>query len=93
MSGGEWEYASYKIYDIADRVEDKEIAELLKDLGELVHDEEWYESGDYSRADYVETLNNFKKKWFKSSRQKRLAKMTVDELDHFKNRLLEMIGD
>ena len=91
MSGGAWNYASYKVTDLADRVEDREISELLKDLGELIHDEEWYESGDYSRADYLETLDKFKKKWFKSSREERLRKIVIEELDRFKNRLLDTI--
>jgi hypothetical protein len=91
MSGGAWNYASYKVTDLACRVEDEEIAELLKDLGELIHDEEWYESGDYSRADYLETLDKFKKKWFKSSREERLVGIINEELDHFKNRLNELV--
>lgn len=91
MSGGAWDYASYKVTDLADKVEDKEIAELLKDLGELIHDEEWYESGDYSRSDYLETLDKFKKKWFKSSREERLVRIINEELDHFKNRLNELV--
>lgn len=91
MSGGAWDYASYKVEDLSYKVEDREISELLKDLGELIHDEEWYESGDYSRADYLETLDKFKKKWFKSSREERLRNIVVEELDRFKNRLLDTI--
>ena len=91
MSGGAWDYASYKVEDLSYKVEDREISELLKDLGELIHDEEWYESGDYSRSDYLETLDKFKKKWFKSSREERLRKIVIKELDRFKNKLLETI--
>lgn len=91
MSGGAWDYVSYKVTDLARMVEDREISELLEDLGELIHDEEWYESGDYSRTDYLETLDKFKKKWFKSSREERLKKIVIEELDRFKNRLLETI--
>lgn len=91
MSGGAWDYASYKVVDLSYKVEDKEISELLKDLGELVHDEEWYESGDYSRTDYLETLGKFKEKWFGNSREERLRNLIVEELDRFKNKLLDTI--
>ena len=91
MSGGAWDYASYKLDDLARQVEDKEISALMKDLAELVHDEEWYESGDYGRSDYLETLNKFKEKWFKSSREERLKGIINEELEHFKNRLNDLV--
>ena len=90
MSGGAWDYASYKITELSDKVEDREISELLVDLGELIHDEEWYESGDYSRSDYLETLDKFKAKWFKGTREERLKRIINEELDRFKNRLNEL---
>ena len=90
MSGGAWDYVSYRVEELADKVEDAEIKVLIKDLAELIHDEEWYESGDYSRADYLETLKKFKKKWFKSSRETRIKKIIIEELDRFKNRLIEL---
>ena len=90
MSGGAWDYASHKLTDLTDYVEDREIKDLLVDLGQLIHDEEWYESGDYSRSDYLETLESFKAKWFKGSREERLKKIINEELEHFKNRLNDL---
>ena len=91
MSGGAWDYVSYRVEEIADKVEDAEIKALIKDLAELLHDEEWYESGDYGRSDYLETLKKFKKKWFKSSREERLKGIINEELEHFKNRLNDLV--
>ena len=92
MSGGAMNYIYCRFDEYADMVEDKEISALLKDLGELLHDEEWYESADYSREDYLETLNKFKKKWLKKgSREERLREIINGELDRFKNRLNDMI--
>ena len=92
MSGGAMDYICYRFDEYADMVEDKEISELLKDLGELLHDEEWYKSADYGREQYLETLNKFKKKWLKKgSREERLREIVNGELDRFKNRLNDMI--
>ena len=90
MSGGAWNYVSFRVEETADLVEDAEIKALIKDLSKLLHDEEWYESGDYSRSDYLKTLKEFKKKWFKASREERLVGIINDELDHFKNRLNDL---
>lgn len=86
------DYIYCRFDEYADMVEDAEIAELLRDLGELLHDEEWYESDDYSRETYLETLNKFKKKWLKKgSREERLKEIINEELDHFKERLNELV--
>jgi len=86
------DYIYSRFDEYADMVEDKEISALLKDLGELLHDEEWYKSADYGREDYLETLNKFKKKWLKKgSREERLREIINGELDRFKNRLNDMI--
>ena len=36
------DYICYRFDEYADMVEDKEISELLRDLGKVLHDEEWY---------------------------------------------------
>lgn len=84
MSGGSMNYAFHHINDMADYVNDKEIKELMTDLAELMHDLEWWDSGDYSRADYEESLNDFKKKWFGDNRNYRLEKYINESLDDMK---------
>ena len=92
MSGGAMDYICYRFDEYANMVEDKEIAELLRDLGKLLHDEEWYKSADIGKEEYLETLNEFKKKWFKKgSREERLREIINGEIDRFKNRLNELV--
>ena len=92
MSGGSFDYIFCKMSDAADLVEDKEIAELLRDLTTLLHDEEWYESGDYSKDQYLETLYEFKKKWFKTDREIRLKGYIDAEIEIIKNDMYSLIG-
>lgn len=84
MSGGSMNYVYHHIEDAADYVKDPEIKDLMKDLANLLHDLEWWDSGDYSRADYEETLANFKKKWFGENRNYRLEKYINESLDNLK---------
>lgn len=72
MSGGSFDYICFDLAHVADRIEDKEIKELTKDLANLLHDLEWYESGDYGRDTYERALKEFKEKWFKGDRNARL---------------------
>ena len=53
---------------------------------------EWWESGDYSRADYEETLAKFKKKWFKGSRKDRLKAYIDESLADVKSEMYSLIG-
>lgn len=91
MSGGAMDYICYRFDEYADMVEDKEISELLRDLGKVLHDEEWYKSADIGKEEYLETLSAFKRKWFNGSREERLRGIINGEIDRFKNRLNEMI--
>lgn len=72
MSGGSFDYICFDLANVANRIEDKEIKELTRDLANLLHDLEWYESRDYGRDTYDETLKAFKEKWFKGDRNARL---------------------
>lgn len=45
-------------------LEDREISELVWDVLTLLHEYDWYKSGDNGRDDYLEAKRNFKKKWF-----------------------------
>ena len=70
-----------------------DIEDLLTDLAELMHDLEWWDSGDYSEDTYNETLSNFKAKWFWNSRNYRLKHYINTSLDNMKieiGRLLEV---
>ena len=95
MSGGSYDYVFCRLDDAAGYTEDKEIKELLRDLAKLLHDEEWYESGDYGRDSYLKSLKAFKKKWFCDSndRSKRLKGYIDDALEKTKEELYALIGE
>lgn len=66
MSGGSYDYKSYVLEEYyVGKMYDTELDEMLKDLIEVLHDVEWWQSCDISEEDYRETVNKFKKKWFK----------------------------
>ena len=93
MSGGSMNYAYHHLNDMADYVNDKEIKELITDLAELMHDLEWWDSGDYSAATYYETLNNFKAKWFGDNRNERLREYLNTTLDDMKTEIGRLLGE
>lgn len=94
MSGGSFDYAYYKLDELSHLTSDKEIADLLKDLADLMHDEEWWKSGDYSKTQYKNTLKKFKAKWFgKDARNERLKKYVMEELENLKGNIDTMIGE
>ena len=72
MSGGYFEYKDeelkYSLFGWTDKykniLEDREISELVWDVLTLLHEYDWYKSGDNGRDDYLEAKRNFKKKWF-----------------------------
>lgn len=91
MSGGSMNYAFHYLDDMAEYVKDKEIKDLMKDLAELMHDLEWWDSGDYSSSDYYETLDKFKKKWFGDNRNERLKEYLNNTLDEMKWEIEKLI--
>lgn len=91
MSGGSMNYAYRHLNDMADYVKDKEVKDLFNDLAELMHDLEWWDSGDYDKSDYLETLENFKAKWFgKDKKSERIKKYVNECLDKLKEEVTEM---
>lgn len=93
MSGGSMNYVYARICEAAYYVHDKEIKELLKDLSELMHDLEWYESGDYGKDTYLKSLAEFKKKWFKDDRTERLKSYIDESLKDVKEELYALVGE
>jgi hypothetical protein len=92
MSGGSYEYISCKIEKAAEYARDLEIKDLLKDLAEVLHDDEYAYDGDISEKSYKETLSKFKKKWFKDERPDRLKVIVDKEIDNLRQEIYEMIG-
>jgi len=92
MSGGSYEYISYKLEEASNYARDLEIKELLKDLAEVLHADEWAYDGDTSEESYKEALAKFKKKWFKDDRSDRLKVIVDKEIDNLKKEIYDMIG-
>lgn len=48
--------------------EDREISEIVFDVLGLIHEYDWYNSGDTSEEKYLEAKKKFKDKWLKNPR-------------------------
>jgi len=91
MSGGSYDYICYQVGDLSGRMYDKEMDLLVKDLADLLHDLEWWQSGDVSEERYRKTLEKFKTKWF-GNRNERLADIINESCNSLRADLLQMIG-
>lgn len=100
MSGGRFNYADSNLksemfgwvdepYNV---MEDEEISELVWDLLNLIHEFDYYESGDTLREDYIKAKQEFKKKWF-GNRKIRLEKIVDRKIEKMKSEIVEMIGE
>lgn len=93
MSGGHFNYAFYHLDEYSGHMGDAELNELLEDFQKLLHDLEWYESGDIGPDGYKDTVNWFKKKWFKADRSERLERIIGVKVEELKTALIDMIGE
>ena len=99
MSGGHFEYLDSRLKDeifgYEDKVknvfEDREISELVFDVLDLIHEFDWYYSGDTGKETYLEAKAEFKKKWL-SSRGVRIKRTIDTALDEVRTELYETYG-
>lgn len=92
MSGGSYDYTYSKIeMEYVGQMYDEELDDLMKDLVNVVHDLEWWQSGDYSEDKYRKTVKNFKDKWFKQDRVSRLKAYIDSEIENTRKSLYKMI--
>lgn len=88
MSGGYFEYKDeelkYSLFGWTDKYknifEDREISELVWDVLALLHEYDWYKSGDNGRDTYLEAKRSFKKKWFAPDTASDRKKHYIDEV-------------
>ena len=99
MSGGRFDYADSRlkseIFRWADKpynvFEDREISELVWDVLDLIHDYDWYASGDTCKETYLKKKFAFKSKWF-SNRGLRVRRIVDDAIQETKQELYETFG-
>lgn len=92
MSGGSKDYIYCRIEEyFVGQMHDKELDDLMADIVDLAHDLEWYESGDYSKEDYIKTVNKFKRKWFGTDRNERLKGYIDETIEKVRKELYDML--
>ena len=96
MSGGRFDYTDSRLKseifgwtDIPHNVfEDREISELVWDVLNLIHDYDWYASGDTCKETYLKAKAKFKRKWF-SNRGVRIRRIVDEAIKECKTELYE----
>ena len=100
MSGGHFNYVDSRLRDEifgwSDRAsnvfEDVEISDLVWDVLNLIHDYDWYASGDTEEATYLEAKRKFKKKWFETPRTVRVRRIVDQALAETREELYKTFG-
>ena len=94
MSGGSYNYIYIRLSEECEnRMYDAEMNDLIKDLCEVLHYLEWWQSGDTSESSYRNTLTKFKAKWFKGDRQERLKGYIDEQIGIVRSQLYSLIGE
>lgn len=93
MSGGSMDYLFCKVKEYAVGIMgDPELDDLMNDIADLLHDAEWWHSGDIGDERYRQSVTVFKRKWFQDSRETRLLDYIDTALSDTRKRLCRMIG-
>lgn len=72
---------------------DSEMDDMIHDLCEVLHDLEWWQSGDYDEEQYRETVAQFKTKWFRGDREERLKGYIDNQIGIVRKELYQLIGE
>lgn len=95
MSGGLFDYRDLSLKneifglnkEKGNVFEDKEITELIYDVFNLIHEFDWYQSGDTGEEDYLKAKNDFKEKWFETPAEMRVQKIIDNSIEELKEEL------
>lgn len=71
--------------------EDREISELVWDVLDLIHEFDWYKSGDTDEKTWLKEKTEFKKKWF-SNRGVRVRRIVDEALAQTREELYKTFG-
>ena len=93
MSGGSYSYTFCRVEEeYVGAMHDAELDEMMKDLVDVLHDVEWWQSSDIGEDDYRKTVKAFKAKWFDSDRGERLKPIIERKINKVRKELMDMIG-
>ena len=91
MSGGALDYVYTRLEGLEYQMHDTVMNYLIIDIQKVLHDLEWALSDDISMDDYYKTVKNFKKKWFKDTKE--TINMLLDcRLEEIKRELYRDFG-
>lgn len=94
MSGGSYDYIYAKLSEECENnMYDSELNEMITDLCGVLHDLEWWQSGDIGEERYRKTAAEFKKKWFEGDRQERLKGYIDSQIGIVRKELYQLIGE
>ena len=89
MSGGSFDYGCYtleRLYSM--KMDDDELNNMMIDLIKVLHDLEWWDSGDIGEEAYRKTVSDFKSTWF-GTRDDAIRQRLCDSLDKMKTEILD----
>ena len=100
MSGGRFDYKDLALkeeifgYDdkFSNVFEDREISKLVWDVLELIHEFDWYSSGDTSEELYLKAKTAFKKKWLQSEPRERTKTVIDEAIEEARSELYKTYG-
>ena len=96
MSGGHFDYKDSalksEMFGWTDTprnvLEDRELSELTWDLLDVIHEYDWYKSGDTCKETYLKAKDKFKKKWL-SNRGINVRRIIDEAVNEMKAELYE----
>lgn len=89
MSGGSYNYIYNRVEEeCVNRMYDSQLNEMMKDLVEVLHDLEWWQSSDTGEDTYRRAVRKFKKKWFKQTKID-VQKQIESEFEKAKDELMK----
>lgn len=102
MSGGKFDYIDGRCQgeifgwlQTGDRIpnvfEDREISEMIYDVFNLIHDYDWYASGDTCKETYLAKKKAFKDKWLQKD-EIRVRRIVDEAVDNLRKEMYETYG-
>ena len=93
MSGGHFDYMDRRLYEWSSQVRmdgNPLLADLLHDLGDLLHEYDWWKAGDTGREKWLNAWDAWKKKWMNGN----ATDLTIDAVrDMVRQMLWECLGN